>query len=104
MAGALALLCIFAFMLLGTSAARTIIGFTLLSLLPTYLFFDAFSLRESEKAMFALCASSAFFPSLTYWLGFLIPFTWAIFLSSALLFTAAFLGRRTFKRSQIRSI
>jgi len=97
--GAALLLTAFAFLFWGLAGARTVAGFALLVVLPFYILLGMLNLQEPEKLMFAFCAGITIFPSVAYWLGFVIPFSNAIWLTSALCFALA-TGTRFFLRKQ----
>ena len=86
----LALISLSAFLVFGFAGFRTILGIILLMFLPFYLVFDAFSLSQPEKAAFSFFTSIMIYPSLVYWLGFVVPFKISIFAVFAALLIAAY--------------
>ncbi len=64
---------------------RVGIGLIILYLFPFYLILDMFKLEKSEKIIFAIFLSIAYFPSLVYWLGFVVRFRIAILLAFVIL-------------------
>lgn len=86
------------FITLGVAGLRTALGFIILVFAPFYIIFSNFSLSNSEKAVFSFFAAITLFPSLVYWLGFVISFRLSIFIVSALLLLAAFAVKKLAKR------
>ena len=101
--GILALLAALSFLFWGMAGARTILGVALLVALPFYLLFGAFRLGESERLAFSFCAAVAAFPSVTYWLGFIMPFTTAIWVASLLWYAAAAIVILIFRKIRKRA-
>lgn len=78
--GAVALLSVLCFLLLGFVGLRTVVGFFILMIAPLYLIFSALNCSELEKIAFSFFTGITLVPSLVYWLGFVVPFKIAIFL------------------------
>ena len=89
--GAIALLTILSYALLGFTGLRTVVGFALLMIAPFYFLFSSFQCSETEKIAFSFFTGITIVPSLVYWLGFLIPFRLAIFAVFFLILAIAFL-------------
>lgn len=86
-------------LLFGFAGFRTIIGIILISL-PFYLFFGSFGLSSDEKIVFSFFTAISIFPSMAYWLGFVVPFR----LSVALVFVLLMIGHfalRKFRKKPI---
>ena len=86
------------FITLGFTGLRTIVGITLIMFLPFYVILNNFSLKQSEKVMFSLFLSIVIFPSLAYWLGFIVPFKVSIFAVFTILLITAFLIKKFWKK------
>lgn len=89
--GALTLIILGIFITLGLTGARTVLGLMLIVFLPFYLIFNNFNLSQPEKIAFSSFVSIAVFPSLVYWLGFILPFRISIFAIFTLLIGTAFI-------------
>lgn len=84
--------------LFGITGLRTGLAFAILYFIPMYLIMDLFDLTQSEKTIFAFFISLGIYPSLVYWLGFLVPFSVSIFLSFILLLIIGFLIKKFKKK------
>lgn len=89
------------FAILGFTGMRTILGMIAVMFLPVYLIFNNFSLNEGEKVIFSFFISIMAFPSLTYWLGFIIPFRFSIAAVFVLLLLTSFLLKYHFKKLKL---
>ncbi len=87
------------FMLLGASGLKTMLGAIVIMFLPFYLIFDYFSLSDEEKIIFSFFASITIFPSLTYWLGFIVPFRIAVLAVFLAMMLAAYLPKLLKKKA-----
>ncbi|MBI2651789.1 hypothetical protein HYX01_04920 [Candidatus Woesearchaeota archaeon] len=85
-----ALIAAFFYFLLGFSAMVTILGIIILVMTPVYLILDNFGFSQSEKIVFSFLIGIGIFSSIAYWLGFLMPFKVAIFVTFILLVISAF--------------
>ena len=88
-----------AFLFFGWIGAQALLGFSLLVVLPFYLFFEALALDTGERMIFSVFAAITLFPSAVYWLGFVIPFTLAVFAASLVFFLLA-AGMRILQRKK----
>jgi uncharacterized membrane protein len=79
------------FMLFGFIGLRTILGMIFILFLPFYFIFNNFDLSQAEKVTFSFFTSIMSFPSLVYWLGFIVPFKISIFITLSMLLIIAFL-------------
>jgi apolipoprotein N-acyltransferase len=61
-------------LILGLIGVRVLLGITILMLVPFYLILDNFKLENKEKAIFSFFIGITIFPSLVYFLGFIVPF------------------------------
>ena len=89
---------IFFYFILGFSAMMTALGIILLFMFPTYIALDSFDLDQDEKIVFSFFLGVGIFPSLAYWLGMLISFRVAIFITFVILIISAYLIRRFWKK------
>ena len=85
------------FAILGFTGLRTILGIIIIMFLPFYLIFDNFSIEQREKILFSFFVSIILFPSLVYWLGFIVPFKISIFVIFIALLVAAYAIKKIFK-------
>ena len=95
---AAALILAFFYFVLGFSGMMTALGIMLLFMLPTYLILNNFDLEQDEKIIFSFFIGVGIFPAITYWLGMLISFRIAIFITFAILVTASFIIRKLKKK------
>ncbi len=63
--------------LFGLIGARTILALVLMAL-PFYLLLRSFSLSHAERLCYGFAIGITIIPSLSYWLGFLMPFSVAL--------------------------
>ncbi|MBL7147610.1 MAG: hypothetical protein ISS82_02185 [Nanoarchaeota archaeon] len=84
--------------LFGITGLRTGLAFAILYLIPIYFIMDLFDLTQSEKIIFAFFISLGIYPSLVYGLGFLVPFSFSVFLSFVLLLAIWFLIKKYKKK------
>ena len=89
---------LFFYFILGFSALMTALGIILLFIVPIYLILDIFDLGQDEKIVFSFFIGVGIFPTIAYWLGLFISFRIAVFVSFAVLITAAFFARKFFKK------
>ena len=82
------------FITLGFTGLRTILGMIIIMFLPFYFIFSNFNLSQGEKILFSFFISIMLFPSLVYWLGFLIPFRVSIFVVFLVLLVIAYLLKK----------
>ncbi len=88
----------FFYFVLGFSGMMTILGVMLLFILPFYMILDNFELDKDEKIVFAFFIGIGIFPAISYWLGMLISFRIAIFVTFALLVATSFIIKKFKKR------
>ena len=81
----LILIILYSFLVLGFTGLKTILGLLIVMFLPVYAIFNNFNLEPGEKAIFSFFTTIMLFPSLVYWLGFIVPFKIAIFAVFAVL-------------------
>lgn len=86
---------VFAFFLFGIAGAMVIFGLIIASL-PFYFILGNFKLDEPEKIVFSILFGLALFPSMSYLLGFLMPFRIAI-ASAFIALVAAAIAMRKFR-------
>ena len=84
--------------LFGMIGLRTGLALVVLYFIPMYLIMDLFDLKQGEKVVFAFFISLGIYPSLVYWLGFLVPFSVSIFLSFVLLLIIWFIIKKFKKK------
>ncbi len=99
--GAIALLSTLSYALLGFTGMRTVVGLALLMVVPFYFIFSLFNCTELEKMAFSFFTGIAVVPSLVYWLGFLIPFKWAIAMVFLIL---SFLAFAAWKKNSLKPL
>jgi len=83
--------------LLGITGLRTVLALILM-FFPVYAIFNNFDLEKGEKIIFSFFVSITIFPSLTYWLGFVVPFKISIWITFVILLAAAFAVKRFSKQ------
>lgn len=83
-----------AFLALGFTGLRTAAGMLIVFFLPFYLIFDNFNLGQEEKIAFSFFTGITVFPSLAYWLGFVLPFKISIFAVFILLLAVGYLSKK----------
>lgn len=86
------------FAIFGFAGLRTILGIIIIMFLPFYLIFDNFNISQGEKIVFAFFASIVLFPSLVYWLGFVVSFRLSIFIIFVMLLLMAYLFKKFYKK------
>lgn len=89
----------FFYFILGLSGMMSILGIILLFIVPTYLILDNFSLGQDEKIVFSFFIGVGIFPSITYWLGMIISFRIAIFITFIILVVTSLLVRKVWKKN-----
>ena len=82
---AVALVLAFFYFVLGLSGMMTALGVMLLFMLPFYLILNNFELDQDEKIVFSFFTGVGIFPAIAYWLGMLISFRIAIFITFIIL-------------------
>lgn len=87
---AAALVLAFFYFILGFSGMMTVLGIMLFFMLPFYLILDNFDLEQDEKITLSFFIGVGVFPAIAYWLGMLISFRIAIFVTFAILVAASF--------------
>lgn len=95
----LALIIAGSFFILGFSGLRAALGIIILFFVPFYLIFSNFDLSQQEKIIFSFFAGISLYPSLVYWLGFLLPLRISILAVFIILSLSAYLISRLCKRS-----
>lgn len=88
---------IFSLVVLGFSGMRTLLAIFVAVLVPFYFIFDNFDLSSSEKALFSFFSGLVIFPSLVYWMGFIMPFRIAIIASFSLILTCGYAHKKWMK-------
>lgn len=88
------LILIFFFIILGFSGMMAMLGIILLIIFPVYLILDNFDLDKGEKIVFSFFIGAAAISSLSYWIGMVISFRVAIFLSFIMLIAIGFLIKK----------
>lgn len=91
---------IFFYIILGFSGMMSALGIILLFIIPIYFILDNFDLEQDEKIVFSFFIGVGIFPSMAYWLGMLMSFRVAIFITFIILLIAGFLIRKYFKRKK----
>lgn len=86
------------FALFGISGLRTALGIFVFIFLPFYLILNNFDLSQSENAVFSFFIGITLFPSLVYWLGFVVPFRISVLVVFAVLLIAGFFIKRFWKK------
>ena len=89
---------IFAFVLFGIVGTKVVFGLIIVSL-SFYLILNNFELAESEKIIFSILLGLTIFPSLSYLLGFVMPFKMAIAITF-ILFTGAAFALKKYKANK----
>lgn len=94
---------LFFYTILGFSAMMTVLGIVLLFVVPFYLMLDNFELEQDEKIIFSFFIGVGVFPSITYWLGILMSFRIAVFVTFVALIIASYLVTKFYKRKPTSS-
>lgn len=92
---------VFFFFVLGFSGMMTTLGIMLLFMLPIYLILNNFELEQDEQIIFSFFIGAGIFPSITYWLGLVISFRIAVFITFAMMLIAAILVIKFYNRKSI---
>ncbi len=95
---AAALILAFFYFVLGFSGMMTVLGIMILFMLPTYLILNNFDLEQDEKIVFSFFIGIGIFPAIAYWLGMLISFRIAIFITFAILIATSFIIKKFKKK------
>lgn len=89
---------LFFYFILGFSGMMTALGIIVLFILPMYLILDNFDLSQDEKIVFSFFIGVGLFPAIAYWLGMLISFRIAIFITFIVLIVAGYLVKKFYKK------
>lgn len=92
------LMLIFFYFILGFSGMMTVFGIILLFIFPIYLILSSFEFEQDEKIIFSFFIGVWIFPSITYWLGMLMSFKIAIFVTFMILLIAAYSITKFYKK------
>ena len=95
----LVLIVLSSYLMLGLAGARTVLGMMIVVFLPFYLIFNNFNLSQAEKITFSFFVSIAIYPSLAYWLGFIVPFRISVLAVFILLIILSFALKKFRKKS-----
>ena len=87
------------FAMLGFAGLRTVFMIIAVMFMPVYLIFNKLNLSHGEKIIFSFFASITIFPSLVYWLGFLIPFKFSILAVFLMLLASSFIQNKFVKKA-----
>ena len=91
---------IFLFSVFGFTGFRVFIGIIFISL-PFYFILNNFDLNEPEKFVFSMLLGFVLFSALAYWLGFLIPFKFAIIAVFVILMIISFIIKKFMPKTQV---
>ena len=94
----MAVILVFFYFILGFSWIISALGIILLFIVPFYLILDNFDLGQDEKIIFSFFIGAGVFPAITYWLGMLISFRIAIFITFIVLIVAGYLVKKYCKK------
>ena len=94
----MAVILVFFYFVLGFSGMMSALGIILLFIVPFYLILDNFDLGQDEKIIFSFFIGAGVFPAITYWLGMLISFRIAIFITFIVLIVAGYLVKKYCKK------
>jgi len=94
----MAVILVFFYFILGFSGMMSALGIILLFIVPFYLILDNFDLGQDEKIIFSFFIGAGVFPAITYWLGMLISFRIAIFITFIVLIVAGYLVKKYCKK------
>jgi len=89
-----AIVLVFFYLILGFSAALSVLGIILLFIVPVYLILNNFDLGQDEKIVFSFFLGVGIFPSLAYWLGMFISFRLSILITFSVLLIVAYLTKK----------
>lgn len=89
-----AIVLVFFYLILGFSAALSVLGIILLFIVPVYLILNNFDLGQDEKIVFSFFLGVGIFPSLAYWLGIFISFRLSILITFSVLLIVAYLTKK----------
>lgn len=89
----------FFYFILGFSGMMSILGIILLFIVPIYLILDNFELSQDEKIVFSFFIGVGIFPAITYWLGMIISFRIAIFITFIILVVVGIVVRKYWKKN-----
>ena len=83
-----AVILIFFYFILGIPGMLAVLGIMLLFIVPTYFILDNFELDQDEKIVFSFFMGTGIFPSIAYWIGMIISFRIAIFITFVVMIAA----------------
>ncbi|MCH8329188.1 MAG: hypothetical protein IIB81_02220 [Nanoarchaeota archaeon] len=89
----------FFYFILGFSGMMAVLGIILLFIVPIYLILDNFELDQDEKIVFSFFIGVGIFPAIVYWLGMIISFRIAIFITFIVLIVVGFVVRKFWKKN-----
>ena len=89
----------FFYFILGFSGMMAVLGIILLFIVPIYLILDNFELDQDEKIVFSFFIGVGIFPVIVYWLGMIISFRIAIFITFIVLIVVGFVVRKFWKKN-----
>ena len=95
------LITLWSLVVLGFIGFRTILGFLIIMFLPFYIILSNFEFIQEEKVIFSLFLSITFYPSLVYWLGFIIPFKISVFVVFIILLAIFCIIKKFYKKSKL---
>ncbi len=81
----IAVSCAFFYFIFGISGALSILGITLIFLFPTYMILQNFNIDAEEKIVLSFFIGIGIFTPVAYWIGMIISFRIAIFISIIIL-------------------
>ena len=93
-----AVILVFFYFILGFSGMMAVLGIMLLFIVPIYFILDDFDLSQDEKIVFSFFIGVGIFPAITYWLGMIISFRLAIFITFVVLIIVAYLVKKFWKK------
>jgi apolipoprotein N-acyltransferase len=89
---------VFFYFILGFSGMMSALGIILLFIVPAYWILDNFNLSQDEKLVFSFFIGVGIFPAISYWLGMVISFRIAIFVTFVVLLAVGFWVRKYVKK------
>ena len=93
-----AVILIFFYFILGIPGMLAVLGIMLLFIVPTYFILDNFELDQDEKIVFSFFMGTGIFPSIAYWIGMIISFRIAIFITFVVMIAAGVLIKKFWKK------
>ena len=94
----IAVILLFFYLILGFSAMMAVFGIIMLFIAPIYLILDSFDLEQDEKIVFSFFIGVGIFPTITYWLGMIMSFRIAIFITFLVLIIVGYLVGKIYKK------